>query len=155
MALPIVKTIKEAKDLLFNKFFLDLNDELEVTTLKEGHINQFKTNHPRGALILYNDGSKFSDSHSKNVVHLDRNMRIACLLQIRSEMGQDYKDNMIDAVIDSAAGLKFQTVSKADKVSPASEDYITPETEADLTYYEHSILFTVPAQYQEKNSFNP
>ena len=151
---PEVTSIKQAKDLLFNQFKTDLSADLDIDALEFGRIENYTTNHPNGAVVVFYDGGKFSDSMSKNVVHTQRELRIVAFLKTRVDKGVTYRDDMIDAVIESAAGLKFRTVSKADRVRPVSDEYLTPEPDGDKNFYDHPIVFVVPAQFVQNKHLN-
>lgn len=147
---PEVTSIKQAKDLMFNQLNTDLSDKLSIDKLEFGRIENYQTNHPKGAVVVFYDGGKFSDSMSKNVVHTQRDMRVVAFLKTRVDAGLDFRDAMIEAVIESVSGLKFMTVSKADRVRPASDEYLTPEPDGDKNFFDHPIVFVVPAQFRQK-----
>lgn len=147
---PEVTSIQQAKELLINQFKEDLSKDLDIDSLEFGRIEDYKTNHPNGALVIFYDGGKFTDSMSKNVVHTQRDLRIVAFLKTRVDKGVTFRDNMIDAVIESAAGLKFKTVSKADRVRPVSDEYLTPDPDGDKNFFDHPVVFVVPAQFVQK-----
>ncbi len=151
MADPLVIKIKEAKQLLFDKLKTDLGDQIHVDMLEKGRIEDYKTNHQNGALVLHYDGSKLSDPAGRNIVHQNRDMRIAGLLQIRIEKGIGFRDDMIDAAIDSVSGIKIKAISKVDRVYASNDEYLTPEADESKQFYEHSILFIVPTEFQQIN----
>lgn len=155
MALSEVKKISQAKSLIYDKLKTDLGDTLQVTLLEDERIENFKTNHAKGAVVVYYVGSAHSDSRGKNVVNTERAFRIVAYLQTRVDQGLSFRDNMIDAIYDSVAGLKFTTVAKADKVRPVDDNYLPPAEDADKQFYDHPVMFLVPAQYLETNYLIP
>lgn len=151
---PEVTKIKHAKELLYNQFQADFGSELHVDKLEKGRIETYTTNHPNGALVVFYDGGKFSDSTSINIVRTNRDLRFVAFLKIKIEKGLTYRDDMIDAVVDSVSGLKFITVSKADRVRPSADEYATPEADGDKSFYDHPIVLIVPAQFVQKKHLN-
>lgn len=149
MAYTEITNITTAKNLLYDKLKTDLEADLEVTLLKQGGIDSFRSNHQNGSLVLHYDGSDYSDSESKNIVLQDRLMRIAAYIQIRAEKGLDYRDQMIDKILTSVSGIKFSALHKTGRVRPASDNYIAPEEQEKLMYLEHVIIFLVPAQFEQ------
>ena len=149
MAATLVTTIKEAKALICDKLVNDFGSELHVEILKTGRIEDYQTNHPKGALIVHYDGSRFSESKSSTIVLQDRLKRIAVFLQIRIEHGVDYRDELIDRVITSISGLKVKSVTKTDRTRMQSDEYLAAEKEESKAFYEHSIVALVPAEFKQ------
>ncbi|GAB4287312.1 MAG: hypothetical protein Kow0098_03680 [Ignavibacteriaceae bacterium] len=154
MPYPEIKKINDAVTLVVDALKTEFGKELEVRDETDERIETYKTNHPNGAVLVLYDGAKYSDRNNENIVFLERNMRIACLLQVRVEKGLMYKNDMIERMTDAVSGLKFETFGKTDKVFPATDEYNIPQQEKDKTFYEHTIVFIVPSQYEEKNYLN-
>lgn len=151
---PEVTTINQCKQLMFNQLKKDVQDSLDVDKLEFGRIEDYKTNHPNGAVVVFYDGGKFSDSMSMNIVHTQRELRIVAFLKTRVDKGVSFRDGMIERIIESVSGLKFKTVSKADRVRPSADEYLTPEPDGDKNFYDHPIVFVIPAQFVQKKHIN-
>lgn len=151
----VVNSILEAKQLILNKLASIASIDLEKTLLKNGRIETFASDHPKGSVVIHYAGSSYNDeSPGSTIVKQLRVLRIAAFVQIRIEHGIDYRDNMIELIIKSISGLKFKAITKLDRIKPLSDEYLTPEKEEQLKYYEHSIVFLVPAQFQQSENFN-
>lgn len=151
MTTVTVTTIEEAKSLIEKRLVLDFPpEELEVTILNQGRVEDFYTDHPVGAAVIHYDGSKFSDSKSTAVVFQDRVFRIAVLLQVRVAQGLSMKDKLIDSIINSVSGMKFKAVSRHNRVRTQDDEYLAPgEKEKAKEYFEHSITVLVPAEFEQ------
>ncbi|MBX2975430.1 MAG: hypothetical protein KF721_04800 [Ignavibacteriaceae bacterium] len=118
-------------------------------------IEEYKTSHVRGSAVIYYAGSTYADESSgSSIVRQNRNMRIGVFVQVRTEHGLTYKDGIVDNIINSCAGLKFTAITKADRVKPVSDEYMSPESQEKYAYYEHLIIFLVPAQFQQNQNIN-
>jgi hypothetical protein len=144
-----ILTITDAKNLIKDKLTNDFANELSVEMLLKGRIEDFQTDHPKGALIVHYDGSRFSESKSSSITLQDRLKRIAILLQIRIEHGVGFKDELIDRVINSISGLKIKSVTKTDRTRMQSDEYLAAEREESKAFYEHSIVALVPAEFKQ------
>ena len=151
MAITEVTGIMSAKKLINDKLTTDFAAELEVTTLKTGRIEDYQTDHPKGALIIHYDGSAFSKSKSSTIIFQDRDLRIPIFMQVRLEMGLDYRDDLIDRVISSISGLKIKSVTKTDRSRVNADDYLASEKEESKKFYEHSIVIIVPGEFKQAN----
>lgn len=150
MALETITSIEAAKKFIKEKLDSKITSaDLEVTVLDKGRVEDYKTDHAKGAVIIHYDGSKFGESKSTSVVYQDRNFRIALLLQTRVEHGLTFKDNWVDALINYVSGLKFRSIAKTGRVRVTDDAYTpTEKTEAN-SFNEHEIIILLPAEFEQ------
>ena len=152
MAITEVTGIVSAKKIIADKLTTDFKNELEVTTLNSGRIEDYQTDHATGALIIHYDGSAYGKSKSQTIILQDRDLRIAIFMQIRIEKGLDYRDGLIDRVISSIAGLKIKTNSRFDRTYIKADDYLASEKDESKKFYEHSLVCIVPGEFKQADA---
>lgn len=147
--MAIVTSIEEAKDLIYQKLNTDFGTELEVTVLEHGSVDDYQTNHAKGALLIHYDGSRFSDSESQSIIYQKRVFRVAIFQQIRIEHGKNYCDKLVDRIVTSISGLKFKSIAKTDRTRMQSDEYLASKEEETKKFNEHTIVCLVPAEFRQ------
>lgn len=123
--------ISEAKKIIKDKL------DLEILSLPESErliteyplsIEEYKLNHPRGALLIVYKGSDFQKSKVEGFQIQPRDLQIGIIAVIKKNNGSKDPEEYVDFIKDSLTGIEIQVEREEKKTYPVKDEWLKEES---------------------------
>ena len=118
------KLVKEALEAAI----LELEDPGDVVKVEYPlSVEEYKLNHPRGALLVFSKGGDYKDSKLESAILQDRNMQIGVIAVIKKKQSGMEPEDYIDFAKETLTGLEISVDRGDHKSYPIQDEWIKEE----------------------------